>query len=133
MGSGRRVLRFYERVSENLREFGELRELHVAALTVGACFVDQEAPQVDAVLGRGLETIVQKVKYLEKHESDNIKLYKCDENIIRLLGIECDQSFNTTEDFFQEMRIENDKLYRTGLSDYGNDRFNLREDYSWGF
>lgn len=37
------------------------------------------------------------------------------------------------EDFFQEMRIENDKLYRTGLSDYGNDRFNLREDYSWGF
>ena len=29
--------------------------------------------------------------------------------------------------------IENDKLYRTGLSDYGNDRFNLREDYSWGF
>ena len=37
------------------------------------------------------------------------------------------------EDFFQEMRIENDKLYRTGLSDYDNDRFNLREDYSWGF
>ena len=37
------------------------------------------------------------------------------------------------EDFLQEMRIENAKMQRTGLSDYGNDRFNLREDYSWGF
>lgn len=37
------------------------------------------------------------------------------------------------EDFLQEMRIEDAKLERTGLSNYGNDRFNLREDYSWGF
>ncbi|MBK8349803.1 MAG: hypothetical protein IPL08_20180 [Saprospiraceae bacterium] len=69
------------------------------------------------------ETIVQKVKYLEKHESDNIKLYKCDENIIRLLGIECDQSFNTTEDFFQEMKTsaESFRTFRAAKA-YSPDR-----------